>query len=224
MYIFVVQLEIMRLHYHARVLRPIVVDAKSDVVMMVIVMNINVIAIVKAIQLKVWSQTVVRVCSGRLQLWRHGMLTIEHILWWLLFAFRTTTTGRTCWERPNRRVGLTRIVIVVTVGIVIFITKFVDALMKRWGACVYHNIIVIVVVVVLLFKVLIRVGICGDGSYNRIAGCKVIELLQWCMMLCGLMMSLSLLHGIRLGRCLGCLWCNRWQWLTSAWTLDFVEY
>lgn len=81
--------------------------------------------------------------------------------------------------------------------------------MQRWGACVYHNIVVIVVVVVLMFKVLIRVGICGDGSYNRIAGYKVIKLLQWCMMLCGLMMSLTLLNGIWLGWCLGCLWCNR---------------
>lgn len=80
MYIFVAHLKIMWLHNHARVLRPIVVDAKSDVMMVVIVMNINVIAIVKAIQFKVRSQTVIRICSGRLQLWRHCMLAIEHIL------------------------------------------------------------------------------------------------------------------------------------------------
>lgn len=96
MYIFVAHLKIMRLNNHARVLRPIVVDAKSDVMMVVIVMNINVIAIVKAIQLKVRSQTVVGVCSGRLQLWRYCMLTIQHILRWLLLAFRTTAAGRTC--------------------------------------------------------------------------------------------------------------------------------
>lgn len=59
MYIFVVHLKIMWLHNDTRVLRPIVVDAKSNVMMMVIVMNINVITIVKAIQFKVRSQTVV---------------------------------------------------------------------------------------------------------------------------------------------------------------------
>lgn len=60
MYILVAHLKIVRLHYHARVLWPIVADAKTNVMMMLIVMMIYVVSIVEAVQLEVLgSQTVV---------------------------------------------------------------------------------------------------------------------------------------------------------------------